>query len=64
MLLIWASRFFCLTCTFFFTCPVGKWIFFLDLSAPAVTVILISSHENESAEIFGKILLGYVYCCK
>ena len=22
------KRFFCQTCTFFFTCPVDKWIFF------------------------------------
>ena len=42
MLLIWASRFLCRTCNFFFTCPVGKWIFFFffNLSAPVVTVIL------------------------
>ena len=34
--------------------------FFFDLSAPSY----ISSHENESAEIFGKNLLGYEFCCK
>ena len=63
MLLIWVSRFFC------WTCKVSLLVlwesgFFFNLSAPAVTVILHSSHENESAEILGKNLLGYVFCCK
>ena len=51
---------------FFFnmdTCPVSERIFFY-LSAPAVTVILFPSHENESTEVFGKNLLSYVICCK
>ena len=59
------KQFFCRTCKKIFFLVLWASGVFFELSAPAVTVIYhgISSHENESAEIFGKNLLGYVFCC-
>ena len=64
MPLIWARGFYA-GHVIFFSLVLWASGFFFSICQPLLSLLsYILFHETESTGIFGKTLLGYVFCCK